>query len=214
MIEKNAVRHSYDEIADTYATQRSENSPDTELLAQFLDTLSEPTRILDAGCGPGIPVLPRISAVTTAIGVDVSREQLRLAEENAPDALLLQSDMTDLPFDDGVFDAVIACWSLIHIPMDDHQAVIDEFARVLRPHGRLLVCEGTDEWIGDNPDWLESGVAMQWNIAGASATRAQLHNAGFIISNSWGVPEPLGSESDSDENDDLPWTFFAARLDT
>jgi len=214
MVEKDAVRRAYDELAETYATQRSEDGRGGDILAPFLDSLSEPTRILDAGCGQGTPVLPRIRTVATAIGVDFSREQLRLAEESVPDVSLLQSDMTHLPFTDGVFDAVIAYWSLIHIPIEDHQTVIDEFARVLRPGGRLLVCEGTDEWTGENPDWLDSGVEMQWHIAGAKATRDQLGNAGFTIADRWGVSETLEEDEDGlDGDDDLPWTFFAAQLD-
>lgn len=215
MVEKDAVRRAYDELAETYATQRSENGRGEEILAQFLDSLSEPTRILDAGCGQGTPVLARIRTVATAVGVDFSREQLRLAQGSVPDVSLLQSDMTDLPFTDGIFDAVIAYWSLIHVPMEDHQTVIDEFARVLRPKGRLLVCEGTDEWAGENPDWLDSGVEMQWNIAGAKVTRDQLRNAGFTIVDRWGVPETLEEDEDDlgEEDDDLPWTVFAAQLD-
>lgn len=214
MVEKDAVRRAYDEISEAYATHRSEDGRGMDVLSEFLDSCSELSRILDAGCGQGTPVLSRISSETTAIGVDFSREQLQLAKENAPGVSLLQSDMTALPFDDGVFDAVIAYWSLIHVPMEDHHTVIDEFARVLRPGGRVLVCEGTNEWIGANPDWLDSGVEMQWNIAGAKATRNQLRNAGFDVVDIWGVPETLDDDNDSNEDEtDLPWTFFAAQLD-
>ena len=234
MVEKDTVRRSYDELAETYAAHRSENGIGMVALGEFLDAVPESSRndssnslrILDAGCGQGTPVLSRLTETATAVGVDFSREQLRLAEENAPDAARLQGDMTDLPFDDDAFDAIVAYWSLIHIPMADHQAVLDEFARVLTPGGRALVCEGTNEWAGDNPDWLDSGVEMQWNIAGAEATREQLRTAGFEITDCWGGPETLeedeeseaGDERDEDDSepadDDLPWTFFAARLDT
>ncbi|WP_158058460.1 class I SAM-dependent methyltransferase [Halorussus halophilus] len=222
MVEKDAVRRSYDELAETYAAYRSENGVGMDVLAEFLDSLAEleserdSYSILDAGCGQGTPILRRLSEDATAVGIDFSSEQLRLATENAPDAALLQSDMTELPFEDDSFDAVVAYWSLIHVPIDDHQAVIDEFARVLRPGGRVLVCEGTNEWVGDNPDWLDSGVEMQWEIAGADETREQLETAGFEITDSWGVPETLEEDEDesseAESEDDHPWTLFAGEL--
>ncbi|MFC4439316.1 MULTISPECIES: class I SAM-dependent methyltransferase [Natrialbaceae] len=224
MVEKDAVRRSYDELAETYAAQRSENGRGTQILEGFLESLSDPSRVLDAGCGQGTPVLSRLSDSTRAFGVDFSREQLKLAAGNAPDAVLVQGDMTTLPFERSTFDAVVAYWSLIHVPMDDHQAVIDEFARVLRPGGRILLCEGTNRWAGENPDWLESGVKMEWNIAGAETTRDQLRNAGFEIVDEWGVPDEPDEDSADEEADDAdeevdedadehPWTFFSARLE-
>lgn len=214
MIKKDDVCLAYDELAETYAAQRPEIASEMEILSQFLGSLSEPTRILDAGCGQGDPVLPRINDVTTAIGVDFSHEQLRLATENTSDVSLIQGDMSELPFDNDVFDAVTAYWSLIHIPMNAHQTVIDEFARVLRPDGRVLLCEGDNEWAGEDPDWLDSGTGMQWNIAGAKTTRNQLQSAGFNIIDSWGVPEILDEDKTNPNEGDEPWTFFDAELDT
>jgi ubiquinone/menaquinone biosynthesis C-methylase UbiE len=167
-------------------------------------------------------VLSDVGESAAAVGVDFSRGQLRLAAENVPGASLVQGDMTALPFDDDAFDAVVAYWSLIHVPLADHQTVVDEFARVLRPGGRALLSEGTSEWVGENPDWLGSGVAMEWNVAGPAATRAQLRAAGFEIVETRDVPEPLdhdgddgsGSETEGgDEDGDLPWRVFSARLD-
>ncbi|WP_135304345.1 class I SAM-dependent methyltransferase [Haloarcula amylovorans] len=216
MVERDDVRRSYDELAATYATQRIEDGRGTEILDGFLDSLGDPRRILDAGCGQGTPVLSRISADTSAVGVDFSREQLRLADGNTPDAALTQGDMTDLPFADGVFDAVVAYWSLIHVPMAAHQRVIDEFARVLCPGGHVLLCEGTNEWAGENPDWLNSGVSMAWDIAGAERTRSHLRASGFSVIERWGIPDSLDADEDGEDDradGDEPWTVFDARLD-
>lgn len=213
MVDKDTVRRSYDELADVHAAQRSEDGRGTEILLQFLDSLSGSAYVLDAGCGQGTPVLSQLSGATTALGVDFSREQLGLAADNAPDASLIQGDMTTLPFASSTFDAVVAYWSLIHVPMADHQTVIDEFARVLRPDGRVLLCEGTTEWIGENPDWLDSGVGMEWNIAGAKATQDQLRNTGFAIVDQWGTPSSLEADRKNEEEDEVPWTFFSAQLE-
>ncbi|MGQ3328158.1 class I SAM-dependent methyltransferase [Halorubrum sp. FL23] len=207
MVDKNVVRRGYDELAEAYAADRNEDGCGREVLAQFRRGLPESARVLDAGCGQGTPVLRDLSGSTTATGVDVSRAQLELAADRVPDAALAQGDMAALPFDDGAFDAVTAYHSLIHVPRDQHQAVVDEFARVLADGGQLLCSEGPAEWRGTNPDWLDTGVEMQWHIAGAEATRDQLQTAGFAIEREWEVGDSL------DEGEDARWTFFTARVE-
>jgi len=210
MVEKETVRRAYDGIAETYAAHRSADPPELGLLGPFLDALPERPRVLDAGCGQGDPVLARLDRAASPVGVDFSREQLRLAA--AVSTPLVQGDLAALPFDAGAFDAVVAYYSLIHIPRDEHRTVVDEFARVLHPGGRLLLHEGTTAWEGTNPDWLDTGVEMQWHIAGAETTRDHLRDAGFTVVETHHVPETLEEESE-DGDRDLPWVFFVARLD-
>ncbi|MFW6317586.1 MAG: class I SAM-dependent methyltransferase, partial [Halorubrum sp.] len=197
MVDKDAVRRGYDALAEAYAADRNEDGRGREVLSLFLDRLPESERVLDAGCGQGTPVLRDLRASATATGLDISRTQLRLAAERVPDATLAQGDMTRLPFRDGAFDAVTAYHSLIHVPSEQHQAVVDEFARVLGSGGRLLCSEGPEEWSGTNPDWLDTGVEMQWHIAGAEATQEHLRNAGFVVERSWTVDDSLAESDDA-----------------
>lgn len=205
MEERDDVRRAYDELSETYAGQRSPTSLSMNALDRLLDPLPADANVLDAGCGQGTPVLSTVET-PNAVGLDFSREQLRLATENAPSAALVRGDMTALPFADGAFDAVTAFHSLIHVPADDHQRVVDEFARVLRPGGRVLLSEGEIEWRGSNPDWLGTGTEMQWSIAGAAATREQLTAAGFDVVEEWSVGDEIA------EDDDAQKPFFLAEL--
>ncbi|WP_435093247.1 class I SAM-dependent methyltransferase [Halorubrum sp. N11] len=207
MVDKDAVRRGYDELAEAYAADRVEDGRGREVLSQFLDELPESARVLDAGCGQGTPVLRDLAASATAFGTDISRTQLELAADRVPEAGIAQGDMTALPFRDDAFDAVTAFHSLIHVPREQHQAVVDEFARVLAHGGRLLCSEGPDEWRGTNPDWLGTGVEMQWHIAGVEATRDHLRNAGFAVEREWRADDSL------DDGDDAQWTFLSARLE-
>ncbi|MFC4359948.1 class I SAM-dependent methyltransferase [Halobium salinum] len=216
MVDKDAVRRAYDEIAEVYAEERATTGRSVEILEAFLDSLSDPQRVLDAGCGHGRPVLTRMAGSTDAVGLDFSRGQLDLAREAAPAADLLQGDMTALPLDDDSVDAVVACWSLIHVPMDDHGRVVGEVARVLRPGGRVLLCEGRGEWDGANPDWLDTDVGMEWNMAGEEATRDHLREAGFRVVDRWLAPDSLEEDPESHgtlDEEDLPWVFLAGRLE-
>lgn len=199
------IRRGYDELAETYAARGENDARERAILDEFLDSLSDPGCVLDAGCGRGVPVLQRVSDETTAVGLDFSREQLRLADETGQATPLVQGDMTSLPFRDDVFDAVTAFDSIIHVPLVDHQTVLDEFARVLRPGGRLLLSEAPEEFERTNANWLDSGVEMTWHMAGAAATRNQLRDAGFEITNEWDAPAPV------DDGAPKP-PFFAGRL--
>lgn len=203
MVDRDAVRRGYDSLGECYARSRSAGD-DVELLEWVLDRLTPTASLLDAGCGPGRPLLRRASEAVRAVGLDLSRTQLQLAATNAPEAGLVQGDLAALPFDGGSVDAVTAFHSLIHVPLVDHRDVIGEFARVLRPGGWLLVTEGHGEWCGENLDWLDAGVEMQWEIAGAQATRDQLEATGFTVDREWSVGDDLG---------DGGWRVFGAELE-
>lgn len=206
MDDRETVRQGYDELAETYAARRAEDGRDVAILAEFLDSLSERARLLDAGCGQGTPILRRLDERATGVGLDLSREQLRLAAESVPSAPLVHGDLRALPFRDDAFDAVTAYNSVVHVPLADHQTVFDEFARVLRPGGRVLVSESPEEREREVSDWLDGGVEMTWHMAGAAATRDHLRNAGFSLVTEWHPPD------EPSESGPRP-PFFAARLD-
>lgn len=192
MDERRTVRAAYDEMADDYADRATlESMP--EPLERFFEDLDSDDDLLGAGCGGGDPTLA--AAEETGVGLDFSREQLARARTNVT-AELVQGDMTALPFRADSFDAVAALYSLIHVPLEDHRTVIEEFARVLRPGGTLLVTEGGVEWSGSNPDWLDSGTEMRWSMAGPEATSEDLRACGFELRGVWDVPDPTTEDGE------------------
>lgn len=189
MNERQTVKKAYDEMAEDY-TERADpesSAEPPEPVRRFRDELNAEDELLDAGCGPGGTTLEMAGG--TGVGLDISREQLSLAQRNVT-AELVQGDMTALPFATNSFDAISAMYSLIHIPLNQHRTVLAEFARVLRPSGVLLVTEGGMEWTGSNPNWLDSGTEMRWSMAGPEATKNDLHACGFEIRGVWDVPDP------------------------
>lgn len=203
MDERRAVKEAYDEMAEYYRDRAgSESSSEPpEPVRRFRDELRPDDELLDAGCGPGGATLA--IAGETGVGLDISREQLSLAQTNVT-AALVQGDVTTLPFTTNSFDAVSAMYSLIHVPLDKHRAVLEEFARVLRPGGMLLVTEGGIEWTGSNPDWLDSGTEMRWSMAGPEATEEDLQTCGFELQGVWHVPDPTTEDGEK--------PFFLANL--
>lgn len=205
MVNSDVVRRGYDEVAAEFESWRTFDDREQRVFERFLDSLPPDPRILDAGCGGGFPILQEIVERfpnQSPIGTDLSASQLAMAAERVSRAELVQSDFTRLPLTDSSVDGVVAFHSLIHVPADLHAQAIAEFARVVRPNGRVLISEGAERWAGSNPDWLDTGAEMQWHIAGEDTTRKQIQNAGLTIENEWPVTDVLV--------DGESWVFFEA----
>ncbi|MGH2733078.1 MAG: class I SAM-dependent methyltransferase [Actinomycetota bacterium] len=104
--------------------------------------LAEGDEVLDVGCGIGGPARTlAISYGCRVTGIDITPELCEVAEDlNARVGLsdritIRHGDALALPFEDGSFDVV---WTQ-HVSMNiaDKAALYREFARVLRPGGRL-----------------------------------------------------------------------------
>jgi SAM-dependent methyltransferase len=94
-------------------------------------------RCLDLGCGTGLHLATLIDLGWSMTGVDVSKDQLRLASERVGDEVeLIQADASELPCPDGTFDAVLSAFT--HTDVDDFEGLLREAARVLRKGGRLV----------------------------------------------------------------------------
>lgn len=92
---------------------------------------------LDIGCGTGVAFAPLADLGWSVVGLDVSADQLRVAEARARGlgARVELGDAAHLPFPDASFDAAVSV--LTHTDFDDPPAVFREAARVVRPGGRL-----------------------------------------------------------------------------
>ena len=98
-------------------------------------------RVLDLAAGTGVSTVELARSGAYAVGCDFSLEMLcagrsRPARQRLP---LVAGDALRLPFGDGVFDAATISFGLRNVA-DVHPA-LREMARVVRPGGRLVVCE-------------------------------------------------------------------------
>jgi SAM-dependent methyltransferase len=192
---RDAVRRAWDAVADDYAAKRRADGEDAALIDDLLADLPANARVLDVGCGDGQRTLTNLVDAADTLGLDFSRRQLELAREAAPDARLVQADMTALPVADGAVDAITAYHAVFHVSRDRHPAVYAEFARVLAPGGRLLMTVGASRSDATRHNWLGSGHAMYWSTPGRSATVSQLDEAGFDVVWERFVDDPLGSQA-------------------
>jgi len=128
----------YDLIADWYATDRDRTVGVNEALA-VAATLRSDSRILDLGCGSGVPITEAlVKAGHRLVGLDSSIHMLAHFRVNLPGIPVVRADARRCPFANGSFDAAVSWGMIFHLPPCEQATVFERVSRVLRPHATFL----------------------------------------------------------------------------
>jgi phosphatidylethanolamine/phosphatidyl-N-methylethanolamine N-methyltransferase len=110
--------------------------------AAILATNSLGGRVLEVGVGTGIS-LPQYAQNCRIVGTDISEAMLRKAKDRVVELKLKNvedlavMDAEKLEFPDNSFDVVMAQYVVTAVP--NPEVALDEFARVLRPGGEMIL---------------------------------------------------------------------------
>jgi len=191
---KAVVESGYDTIAEPYLEwiSRIHDDPRGRMLDELVARLEPGARVLDLGCGSGVPSTRTLATRFRVTGVDLSTAQLAIARREVPGVTFIHGDLTEIDFPAASFDGVTAFYTVSHVPREEHAGLFRRVARWLVPGGLFLATLGaTDapDWIGD---WL--GGPMFFSSHDAETNRRLLAAAGFesLIDEIVETPEPGG----------------------
>jgi ubiquinone/menaquinone biosynthesis C-methylase UbiE len=169
--------------AGTYARHVGRYGPElAPAFLRFADVDAD-VRALDVGCGPGALTEVLASAVgpDRVAAVDPSPEYVGACRRHVPGVDVRIGQAEALPFDDGVFDAVLS--QLVVQALDDAPQAAREMARVLAPGGVMATCV----W-----DFREGMPLLGAYWAAARAVDPEgARRAGADLTNPWCTPDGL-----------------------
>ncbi|MFF5900780.1 class I SAM-dependent methyltransferase [Streptomyces argenteolus] len=193
---KDLVRRGYDALSLRYDEAYDSDTKYRHWVADLHARLAPGSRVLDLGCGSGVPVVrDLVRAGHRVTGVDISETQIDRAREQVPQAEFTRADATSVIFPVATFDAVVSLYALIHVPLEEQPPLLEKIASWLRPGGWFLCVTGQHAWTGTDENWLGSGVTMWWSHADADTNRSWIARAGLTVDHEEIVPEGDGGHA-------------------
>jgi demethylmenaquinone methyltransferase/2-methoxy-6-polyprenyl-1,4-benzoquinol methylase len=96
-------------------------------------------RILDVAAGTGTSSKALLVPGGEVVAADFSKGMIEQGKKQHPELLFVFADAMKLPFQASEFDAVTISFGLRNV--ENYQTALKEFHRVLKPGGKLVVCE-------------------------------------------------------------------------
>lgn len=176
----------YDQIAAWFTRVRNPEVGISDLAA-FVQSLSPHAKILDLGCGDGIPISQYLFREKfDLVGLDSSQEMIKRYRAHLPTVPARCERAQEATFKRGSFDAVVAWGVLFHLSETDQAALIANVAGWLKPGGRFLFTSGDEEGEAEGE---MNGRSFTYISLGASRYRSLLESAGMCViaaySDSW-----------------------------
>jgi len=179
------VREGYDRASHAYRADSLElhaRSGYAHWLRRIERRLAPGSRVLDLGCGNGLPVARELAKRHRVTGLDLSEVQVRRARRLVPEARYVCADMTHVEFAPKSFDAVTAFFSIINVPLEDQPKLFESIASWLVPGGWLLAVVGKHRRTAIEEDFRGTkGAAMYWSYGSLYEYQRWITGAGFDI---------------------------------
>ena len=143
-------KRAWDNLAKKYDDRP--RSPISDIFIKFTEKLPERGRVLDLGCGTGLPYARYlVEKGFDVIGVDLSEEMVKIASKNIPEATFVQLSMNEITYRDE-FDGVVSSFSMLLLPPDLFKETASRIYSALVEGGYFYLSLNEPASISDDPD--------------------------------------------------------------
>ncbi len=176
------VKEGYEKgnYAGNFRTNDKPFGIEKQYLDHLISFLPNHAKILDFGCGVGIPFDKYLAEKGFDVtGIDIARNHIQQAKKNVPKATYIEDDFTKKDFGSTKFHAIIAFYSIFHIPKEEHAELLKTMFNLLRDEGIILMTLGTHTEDNIEDDWC--GSTMAWSSHDPDTYRLMIADCGFEV---------------------------------
>jgi ubiquinone/menaquinone biosynthesis C-methylase UbiE len=111
-------------------------------------------RVLDVACGEGYGSWILSETAAEVVGVDIASDAISHARARyaAPNLRFIEGSAAELPFEDGIFDAVVSFETIEHLTF--HREMMSEIKRVLKGNGILIISSPNKQYYSVEPGYV------------------------------------------------------------
>ena len=146
-------------------------------MRRWARTLPRSGNVIDLGCGPGFPItVVLIDEGLHVFGVDAAPSFVAAFQRNLPGTPIICEAVQESRFFDRTFDAVLAIGLMFLLKSEDQHRLIQRFAEILVPGGRLLFTSTAKPAV-----WNDGMTGLESLSLGAEEYRKLLGAAGISV---------------------------------
>jgi cyclopropane fatty-acyl-phospholipid synthase-like methyltransferase len=174
--------NGYEKVSAEFLAHRGNsrtrsNAIGVNAVRKWAKTLPHGSSVIDLGCGPGVPItVVLVEEGLQAFGVDAAPSFVAAFQHNLPGTPVACEPVLESSFFNRTFDAVLSIGLMFLLNADEQHRLIQRFAEVLVPGGRLLFTSTAKPHV-----WSDVMTGMQSISLGAEEYRRQLSTVNLSV---------------------------------
>lgn len=142
---KRSTKSIYERQARHWDKNRLASLYEKPWLDRLLSTLPSQARLVDLGCGSGVPIAGYfLSKGCSLVGVDYSPTMISLARQRYPEADWLVQDINQLALN-GQYDGIYSWDGFFHLSIDEQRKIIPKLSMLIKTGGSIMLTVGRGE---------------------------------------------------------------------
>jgi len=173
------IGKGYDALAEIWNSDAFNRDNGMEQHARALAFCQHKQNAIDIGCGSSGRFIDLLLREGFAVeGLDISSMMIELARKRHPDVEFHQADIVDWVMP-GQYDLISAWDSIWHIPLHEHEAVLDKLFAHLTPGGVCIFTMGGLDEASEKTD-ATMGPEMYYSTLGIPRVLELIAGAGCV----------------------------------